>query len=94
MEGTIGFRFIGGSADDDGNRVKRAKLLDTLMEQTFDKRISELVTPSREIETMVNCREDRGLLYNEAHETAIIDALPLMEPDAPSGTGQQFQPTL
>ena len=78
----------GWSTNDDHNRIKRAKLLDTLMEQTFDNRIMELVTKSKEIETMANCQDDRGLLYNEAHETALIDALPRVDPDGPSGSGQ------
>ena len=74
--------LTGWSTNVDENRVKRAKLLDTLMEQTFDNRNSELVTPSKEIETMANCQVNRGLLYNEAHETAVIDALPIVAPNA------------
>ena len=77
----------GWSTNDDQNRVKRAKLLDTLMEQTFDKRNMELVTKSKEIETMANCQDDRNRLYNESHETALIDALPRVDPEGPSGSG-------
>ena len=74
--------LTGWSTNVDENRVKRAKLLNTLMEQTFDNRNSELVTPSKEIETMANCQVNRGLLYNESHETAVIDALPIVAPNA------------
>ena len=66
--------------------MKRAKLLDILMEQTFDNRNMELVNPSQEIETMANCQVNRGLLYNEAHETAIIDALPIRTQTAASSS--------
>ena len=86
--------LTGWSTNEDQNRVKRARLLDLLMERTFDQRNSELTDAYHEIDTMARLRADhrrldRNRLHNESHENAATDAVPIVAPDTPSGSGLQ-----